>query len=96
MIRIIFYVRTEGRSVTPVALAATLDHRTEALDLVAAGAPIAVTMAEATASSPARPAGGRREYLDYPAKALDLVAAGWPIAVTTAEAPASRSTRPAG
>jgi hypothetical protein len=69
MIRIIFYVRTEGRSVTPVALAATLDHRTEALDLVAAGAPIAVTMAEATASSPARPAGGRRQRFDHRSEA---------------------------
>ena len=61
-----------------------------------AGAPIAVTTAEALASSSTRPAGRRRECLDHWAEALDLVAAGAPIAVTMAEATASSSTRPTG
>jgi hypothetical protein len=70
-----------------------LDHWAEALDLVAAGAPIAVMTDEAPASISTRPAGGSRQCLDYRAEALDPVAAGAPIAVTTAEATASSSTK---
>jgi hypothetical protein len=62
---------------------------------VAAGAPIAVTMAEASAGSPARPEDGRRQCLDHRAEAFGLMTAGAPIAVTAAEATASSSTRPA-